>query len=159
MQKLFPRLTILPVLFAALALGSANLYAIQVQVATSLPSPQKVGTPITWTVTASDPNPGLLNYRFAVSAGGPSTTISDYTQANTFTWTPSVREGLYQMQVTVRNNSTQQTQAVTVPFLITSRVTGTQPVVSSTAHPLVALFSAGLPGGQRHAGALHVGGE
>src|SRR5579883_241845 len=142
MQKLFPRLTILPVLFAALALGSANLYAIQVQVATSLPSPQKVGTPITWTVTASDPNPGLLNYRFAVSAGGPSTTISDYTQANTFTWTPSVREGLYQMQVTVRNNSTQQTQAVTVPFLITSRVTGTQPVVSSTAHPLVALFSA-----------------
>ncbi len=116
--------------------------AIQVQLTPSVPSPQPIGTTVTWTAAATDSNPGLLNYRFTVVFHSTSQVARDYSQSNTFAWTVGVWQGNYQVQVTVRNNSTQETAQVAALFQLTSRVSGATPVASSTANPLVALFSA-----------------
>jgi len=116
--------------------------AIQVQLTPSVPSPQLVGTTVTWTATATDPNPGLLNYRYTVTFDNVPGVVRDYSQDNTFNWTASIWQGLYTVQVTVRNNSTQETEQVSVPFALKTRVTGTTPVATVSSNPLVALFSA-----------------
>jgi len=116
--------------------------AIQVQLTPSVLSPQPVGTIVTWTAAATDPNPGLLNYRYIVTYDNVPGIVRDYSQANTFNWTASAWEGGYVVQVTVRNNSTRETARVSVPFTLTSRVSGATPVASATANPLVALYSA-----------------
>lgn len=127
---------------AACFLHVTAFAAIQVQLTSSVPSPQPVGTTVTWTATATDSNSGLLNYRYSVTFDGVPRIVSDYTQVNTFDWTASVWEGFYQVRVTVRNNSTQETAQATMPFSLTSRVSGTSPVASVSSNPLVALFSA-----------------
>ena len=127
---------------AASLLHVAAFAAIQLQLTPSVPSPQPVGTTVTWTATATDSNHGLLNYRYIVAYDNVPGTVKDYSQANTFNWTPSVWEGNYVIQVKVRNNSTQETAQVSMPFTVISRVSGAKPVASATANPLVALFSA-----------------
>jgi arylsulfate sulfotransferase len=107
----------------------------------SLTAPQPVGTSITWTATASDAgNP--LWYRFSASApGGTFSIFQDYQSSNSFVWTPAQLDGLYQVQVTVKNQSDQTVNSMMVGFTVSSRVT-TQPVVSATPNALVALYSA-----------------
>ncbi len=137
-------------LFAAgvVALGpfATHLSATPVVTMTpSLSSPQPLGTPITWTVTASDTSAGLLTYRFSTGPAGSSATFAinrDYAQASSFQWTPSTQEGAYQVKVDVRNNTTLSVTSVTAQFSATSLVIGTTPVISNTANPLVALYSA-----------------
>jgi hypothetical protein len=68
--------------------------------------------------------------------------VRDYTQDSAFNWAGTVSDGLYLVQVTVRNNATQQTAKKNLMFQFSPRVAGSQPVVSATANPLVALFSA-----------------
>ena len=116
---------------------------ITAQLTSSLAAPQLVGTTITWTATASDNNPGALDYQFLVEAGSTGfQVLQDYDVSNVFVWTPYLREGKYKVQVVARNVSTGETTIVTEPFGLTSRVTGSTPVISTTNHPLVALYSA-----------------
>jgi len=129
-------------LAASLLLPVTALAAIQVQLTPSVPSPQFVGTTVTWTATVTDSNSGLLTYRYAVTFSNSPRIVRDYSQANTFDWTASVWEGIYIIQVTVRNNSTQETAQASMPFRLTSRVSGATPVATAGANPLVALFSA-----------------
>ena len=68
--------------------------------------------------------------------------MSDFSPSKTFDWTPSEHEGGYEVRVTVRNKSTKATVVLTEMYMISSRVTGGVPVLSSTLHPLVALYSA-----------------
>ena len=120
-----------------------HLHAVQVKLASSPSSPQPVGTNIDWTAAGSDSTPGVITYRFSVAmSGGPFSIVRDYSQSNTFQWNPSSSEGAYQIQVTARNNSTQATAQQTASFQVTSRVSHGSPTVSTTANPLVALFSA-----------------
>jgi hypothetical protein len=107
----------------------------------SLAAPQTVGTAITWTASASDgTNP--LWYRFSVSAPGGSFSIfRDYQSVNSFVWTPTQFDGIYQVQVTVKNQADQSVSSLVELFTVSSRVT-TQPLVSATPNPLVALYSA-----------------
>ncbi len=107
----------------------------------SLPSGQPVGTPIIWTATATDTVP--LIYRFSVAGGGhPFTVVRDFSPANTFIFAP-LQEGAYIVQVTVKEGygATSVVQA-SAPFIVVSRVNGNAAVVSPTANPLVALYSA-----------------
>lgn len=112
------------------------------QLSPSVPSPQPVGTTVTWETTATDTDAGLLNYQYKVILGPLSFMARDYSLANSFPLTVTAREGSYQVRVTVLNTSTNLTAQLAVPFQINSRVVGTNAVVTATANPLVALLSA-----------------
>jgi arylsulfate sulfotransferase len=127
------------------------LFGITVTMVPSVASPQPVGTSVVWTPTASDPHPGAIDFRFSVGPGGQAyQLLQDFDVTNTFTWTPYVREGSFNVSVTARNTSTGQTASSVVPFTITALTSavGGSPVISATANPLVALYSApGCPTG------------
>ncbi len=139
--------TLLTAAFLVMPLSAS----ITVSLTSSVSSPQLVGTTITWTATGSDTSPGTLDYRFSVSPkGGAYQILQDFDVSNAFEWTPSTREGTYNIQVIARNITTRTTATMVVPFTATPRVTvnGGQPVVSATPNPLVALYSApGCPSG------------
>ena len=92
--------------------------------------------------TAADSNSGILSYRYTISAGGDSRIIRDFSQSSSFDWAGVIADGLYLVRVTVRNNTTQETVQKSLPFRFTSRVSNGMPIVTASANPLVALFSA-----------------
>jgi len=118
----------------------------------SAPTPQPIGTQITWSVTATDSGPGPLTFQFNVAAPGESLilvkdfnagTLSGSTwAAQPFVWVPTGTEGGYQIQVVIKDFTSRETDSMTVHFTITPLVTGSIPVVAPTANSLVALFSA-----------------
>jgi hypothetical protein len=106
-----------------------------------------VGTEVVFTFSATDSysNPGVLNYRLAIAPPGSTTftTIRDFEVSNTFAWARNLTEGTYQIQVTARDtNYMTATSQTVIQYKISSRITGSNPVVNGTTHPLVALFSA-----------------
>jgi len=118
----------------------------------SLTAPQVLGTPVTWTATATDSNPGPLAFRFDVGTPGPPAVLArDFNvgklssgtwTSQPFVWVPTTVEGSYQIRVVIKDFTSGETKAQTVNYTITPLVTGTMPVVVATANPLVALFSA-----------------
>jgi arylsulfate sulfotransferase len=120
-----------------------------VTIAPSLTSPQPVGTLVTWTATASDTDQGILMYQFYVGVPGSLSLVRDFGYNNFFPARPALGEGLEQVKVIVRNNTTGETASAQQNFQSTPLANSTTPVViSPTANPLVALFSAvGCPAG------------
>ena len=117
--------------------------AMSVALEPSTASPTKVGTIVAWTATVSDAGPGTLWYRFRAHAIGQNfRTIKDYGPDNRLNWTASDHEGLYQIEVTVRNTSTHEIAVAIEYFEMQSLVLGGQPVITPTSHPLVYLYSA-----------------
>lgn len=112
------------------------------QLAPSVPSPQRLGTTVTWETTATDADPGMLNYRYEVLLGPLHFMVRDFSLASSFLLTLTDREGLYQIRVTVLNTSTNLTAQLAVPFQVNSLVVGTNAVATATSNPLVALLSA-----------------
>lgn len=131
------------VLFIIAATSYQAAAAITVDLAALPASPQPVGTTISLTATATDSDPGTISFRFSA---GPSPNLlimmRDYSTTNTFQVAPAKYDGTFQIQVTARNNATQATAQATISFQLTSRLSGSSPVVSATANPLIALFSA-----------------
>jgi arylsulfate sulfotransferase len=123
-----------------------------VSVRASPRSPQVIGTPVTWTVTATDTNPGPLMFQFNVAAPGGSFMMARDFNAGTlssgtwtspaFEWTPTGIEGAYHVQVVVKDFASGESVSKTGSFQVTPLVTGGTPVAVATANPLVALFSA-----------------
>lgn len=138
-------------LFAALALPAFPAVQI-VSFTPSLPSPQLIGTPITWTVTATDTATGPLTFQFNVAAQNATLSLVKDFNAGTlsggvwtappFVWVPTGPEGTHEIQVVIKDFGTGQTASKTVQFVVRPLVTGSAPVVAATANPLVALFSA-----------------
>jgi arylsulfate sulfotransferase len=117
--------------------------AMKAQLSPSSNSPQPLGTTITWQASTTGALFATLNYRFSVAPLGSTLNIvRDYEPINSFEWTPAQHEGFYEIQVTVMNASTQATAQATAIFQVTSLVNGGYAVVTSTANPLVALYSA-----------------
>ncbi|HEX3746136.1 MAG TPA: aryl-sulfate sulfotransferase [Bryobacteraceae bacterium] len=101
-------------------------------------------------------------YRFRVREVGPTTDhcrvrglpiasacvgssfsmVQDYGPQNSIAWTASDHEGTYEMEFTARNNDSGASSTVTSLFRFVSRVSGSTPVISPTANPLVFLYSA-----------------
>jgi len=118
----------------------------------SLPAPQPVGTPITWTATATDSRPSRLTFQFNVGVPGQSMTIVRDFNAGAqsagvwtsvpFVWAPTSYEGAHQIRVVIKDFTSGETATKTVQYQISPLVTGTASVVVPTANPLVALFSA-----------------
>ena len=117
--------------------------AMSVSLVPSTPSPAPVGTVVTWAAKVSDPDPGRLWYRFSAhESGQDSYVIKDYGPDATLDWTASDHEGLYVVEVSVRNTDTGDTANNVGSFQMQSRVAGGQPVITATSHPLVFLYSA-----------------
>jgi hypothetical protein len=130
------RLFALTLLMLLGPLGGVSYAAVEVELTPSSPSPQPVGTTVTWTAEASDTEPGILDYQFSVltpTAG--FIVVRDFSPSNSFEWTPSEREGEYQIRVIARNVSTRETAQQTAAYSVTSRVVGDAHVVSGTANP------------------------
>jgi hypothetical protein len=135
---------ILPVLtMAAFCMITDLRAAVTVtQLTPSMASPQPVGTTLLWTATVINTNPGPLLYRFSVGRNGSFLVLRDFAQLNTFEWTPSQKEGIYQVRVSARDVFTGEIGTLTVDFTATTRIVSGAAAVSATNHPLVALFSA-----------------
>ncbi len=109
----------------------------------SLPSPQPVGTAVTWTANATDTDSGTLMYAFNVGPqGGILALVRDYSPTNSFRSYPALQEGTFTIQVTARNSSTGKTGTATQTIVaIPIANTFTPVALSNTANPLVVLFS------------------
>lgn len=123
-----------------LAVAAAPRTSRAAQVTTDLPSGQSVGTTIT--VGTDTPASSDTRFRFAVMlAGEPVRIIYDFQPENSFLWTP-ITEGTYVIAVDVSVSGSVTT--LTASFTVTARspLAWVTPVVTPTAHPLVAMFSA-----------------
>ncbi len=129
-------------LFTGLVMPGHAL-AMSVMLNPSIPSQAPVGTIVTWTASVQNAATGTLWYRFRAGAVGANLVmVRDYGPQSTLDWTVSDHEGTFQIEVTVRNLSTSESAAVTSNYVMTSRVSGSTPVISPTANPLVFLYSA-----------------
>lgn len=120
---------------------ATNSSAAGVTIKASPTSSQPVGTQITWTASATGMKTPV--YRFSVVSGsGSAQVVRDFSTTKSFVWAP-LQEGSYTVQVSAKDGfSATSTVQASSAFTINSRVTGTSAVVSATANPLVALYSA-----------------
>lgn len=132
----------------SVSLVAASPASAAVTVSLSFPaSTVPLGETINITAHASDssnPNATFL-YQFSVSLNGGATfnIQRDFYGFNYFNWTPSYQEGTRQVRVAVQEiGSPTSTASAVEPITVTSRVTGSSPVVNTTNNSLVALYSA-----------------
>ena len=126
---------------------TVNAQSVRITLTPDRPSPQLLGTSITWTAAIQNPAAGHI-YDFRFSVGPRPVTLAvqrDFSLANTYVWTPHVREGIFAIQVIARDSfggTTTVLRAVSQIYAILPRqpVSGAG-VVIPTAHPLVALFA------------------
>ena len=117
--------------------------ALSVQITAPLSSAPLVGVPITFTATAADTNAGAITYRYSVAQNaGASQILVDYNSYNTFIWAPSQQEGSYTVAVSARNLSSGETASSQIQFTVQPQAANGEPVITPTANPLVALYSA-----------------
>lgn len=109
-----------------------------------MPSPQPVGTLISFVASATDTNPGPVTYRFEITPVGSSTfqTVRDFSLNNSYDWYPITPEGDYQIRITARDYLAGETSQTVIPHTLTTRIVGGRPSLVLSNHPLVALFSA-----------------
>src|SRR5262249_39547818 len=90
------------------------------------------GERVTWTATAVDVGAAPVYQFSAASHGSAFHVVRDFSPANTSTWTPMV-EGTYDIEVTVKDGyqATETTSAVVMDN-VTSRVSGSQAIVTAT---------------------------
>jgi hypothetical protein len=136
------------------AWGTAPLLAtVTIQSITpSVVSPQPLGTPVTWTVKATDSNPNNLTFQFSVAAGPRAyALVRDFNvgtlsagtwTAQPFQWTTIAGEGTYSIQVIAKDFVSGEASTTKASFRFISRVSAGAAVVHKTANVLVALFSA-----------------
>ena len=134
----------LRVLFLALTLGGGAARAqaaMEVSLVAGTPGPAPVGPMITWAAQVSGAATEDLVYRFRVRGPrGGFRVIRDYGPRSTLDWT-SIDEGVYALELSVRERGSLETVTTTSPYRLQSRATGARPVISPTSHPLVFLFS------------------
>ena len=122
--------------------------AVTITLSPSRPSPELLGTSITWTASLQGGQQGhTYDYQFSAALQGQNQIVRDFDLPNSFVWVPWQVEGTYVVTVVVRD-ITQQPYIVFPPvsqqFILHPIVTAPgQSAVNLTSHPLVALFSAG----------------
>ncbi len=141
------------VLFILIVMAAAPLPATVTikSITPSVTSPQPVGTPVTWRVTATDTNANPLTFQFNVAYGSqPFALVSDFnigTQSGKvwlsqhFNWATIAGEGAYTIQVIAKDFVSGETATQTASYTLTS-LAPVKFAVSPTSNALVALFSA-----------------
>src|SRR5262249_27790293 len=119
------------------------VFGMSVAFEPSAPSPAALGTVITWTATANDAGDGTLWYRFrAQSMGRDFQMLKDFGPDNTIEWTEIACEGVYQPEAPVENRDPGEVARATASLELSPLAQNGQPAITTTAHPLVFLFSA-----------------
>lgn len=115
---------------------------LSVSLSDAAPAVPYVGSPVTWTATAVGHGKKPV-YQFSVGVpGGPLQVVRDFSRGDNFTWSP-MQEGTYVIQVVVKDGfGRRKGEATSATYTARSRITGDGAVVSPTANPLVALYSA-----------------
>ena len=105
---------------------------------------------ITWSASVSNASNGTIWYRFRVrELGGSYQLIRDYGPLTSLDWTAADHEGLYEIELSARNQQTGESDATSAVYQMLSQVTVHDPVITPTSHPLVFLYSAVCPGGAK----------
>ncbi len=135
---------------AVIALGLAGVAqaTVTVSLSPSVPSPELLGTHVTWTATIQNGVQGhTYDYQFSVALAGQNQIVRDFDLPNTFLWAPWTVEGTYTVTVVARDITAQPIivyAPVHAQYQLNPIVTAPgQSAVNLTSHPLVALFSAG----------------
>ena len=82
-------------------------------------------------------------YRYSVSVnGGAFHIVRDYSQEPSFVWSPELYEHGATVRVNVRINETKAVASADLPYRFVPRIKGSGSLITPTAHPLIALFSA-----------------
>ncbi len=115
---------------------------LSVSLSESGPTVPLVGSPVTWTATASGDGTSPV-YQFSVGpTGGTLQVVSDFSTSNSFIWNP-MQEGTYDIHVIVKDSFSATTgESADATYTAESRIVGTGAVISPTSNPLVALYSA-----------------
>jgi hypothetical protein len=121
----------------------------------TLPSPQNVNTPITFTGAASG-GAGPYQFKFLVAQGGVAQTVQNWSTSATYTWTPTTA-GDYTISLWARSAgvttnapqaSAQTTYAINAPVAAPLSVTLASNLASPQAAGTTIGFSAAGSGGQ-----------
>jgi hypothetical protein len=118
-------------------------------------SPAPLGTLVTFEANVGDANGAPVAYRFrtrlspsrldrrprAAADIGSYRTVMDFGPKAALPWTTIEREGVYEIEVTARNNSTFQTATHVLRFEF-AKLANPGPVVTPTENPLVFIYSA-----------------
>src|SRR6516225_2183055 len=100
-----------------------------------------VGERVTWTATAVDVGATPVYQFSAAPHGGTFHVARDFSPTNSFAWTP-MEEGTYDIEVIVKDGyQATGTTSTVVTDDVSSRVTGSEAVVTPTLNALVALYS------------------
>jgi arylsulfate sulfotransferase len=155
------RLTALGAAVLVLALASLARASVSVALTPSVASPQPVGTRVIWIAQGASSEPGALDYRFRVRPTGATFRIvRDFHPAPVFEWRRYEDEGNYEIEVTARNKAAGQQTVSSATFVLVSRVSGSNAVISPTGHRLVRLYSAPpCPAGSRIRAIFNTGTE
>lgn len=130
------------------AVAATRTPNVTVSLIPSVPSPELLGSSITWTAAVTGGQQGhVFDFQFSAALQGQSQVVRDFDLPPSFLWTPWQVEGTYVVTVVARDISTVPITVfppVSVQYSITPIVTSNgQSAVNITNHPLVALFSAG----------------
>jgi arylsulfate sulfotransferase len=132
------------VVVALALLGSSLRADVSVQL-TSSTSSVSVGSAVSFSAQAMDSadSNASFTYQFSVAPSGTAnfSVIKDFYPLNTLVWSPTEREGSYDVRV-IANSSAGGSGSQVRTVTATSLVSGTMPVVTSTNSPLAALYSA-----------------
>jgi hypothetical protein len=142
---------------------------MSVSLVSSVESPALLGTVVVWTSSVSNGSPGTYWYRFRIGtrsigaiqtdrahaihrlpfdASSPRSVSSifrtavDYGPSPAFTWTEIEHEGIYPVEVSVKNQDTGDVATATAFFEFTPRAGAETAAITPTVHPLVFIYSA-----------------
>src|SRR5437868_9517942 len=107
-----------------------------VQIRTTLPSPQVVGTVIGLTALAKEEGDPLktfqkLRFRFSVSVDGADFRIvQDFSIKVSLAWRPELYEHEARVKIAILNVESKETGEAEMPFHIVSRVAGSTPLAT-----------------------------
>ena len=112
-------------------------------ISSSIASPMPLATPVLFSAASPDATSTNLWYRFRFrEQGGDYQIIRDYGPLSTLQWTAANHEGIYEMEVSIRDLSTGDQSATSSIFEFQSLVTSGQPAATPTANSLLFLYSA-----------------
>lgn len=138
---------VVAILLMASGAAAAARPAVGITLSPSVPSPELLGTSITWTATVQGQQGHTYDYQFSAALQGQHQIVRDFDLPNSFTWVPWTVEGTYIVTVRVRDITSMPYTifpAISQQYVILPIVTAPgQSALNPTSHPLVALFSAG----------------
>src|SRR5215475_10804252 len=129
-------------LSVGLMLGSASLSAQMTLSLTSTASRGPVGTPVVWNAQVDGIDHGdTIWYRYrARRLDQTFKTIRDFGPRTDLVWSATEHEGAYELEVTARDLVSREAATRTSLFTATPLAVDA-PVITSTLHPLVFLYS------------------